>query len=292
MLSARSLTAASTAAHTRQETPTAARSVLACITSSQILPPALVRAGRSQAIAAIVAHAGVGLPMSVLSLVADAGLVLFAIDDLFDDSGLTFEEGSLRVAQYTEVARGEPCPEVAFDPVAQAIVELRRRLVVLAPDAIDVWADAMAQMLAGMGAELRGGPPATDLDDYLASARDSIGVEMIALTAFLATDADSTLAMLPALRRAERSFSTGVRLANDLRTCDRERVEGRENAVTLVGDEGRPLLRALCERSLADGRGALTRAGIERTPQGRFLERFATAIVSMYRTHDFEQAAA
>jgi hypothetical protein len=295
MRTARSVHPALSAAPSRFSSPVDARSVLTSIATSQILPPAFVRTGRSQAIAAIVAHAGAGLPMPVLSLIADAGLVLFAVDDLHDGSDLTVEEGSLRIAQYAAIARGEDCAEVAFDPIANAIADLRRRLA--ATDRvgrlIDLWADAVERMLAAMGDELRSGdgPAATNLQSYLESGRDSIGVEMIALTAWIAMDADATRWMLPALLRAERRFSTAVRLANDLRTCERERAEGRVNAVTIVGEEGRPLLRNLCDRALANGRITLTRAGLARTPQGQFLERFAAAIVTMYVTRDFDQAA-
>ena len=279
----------------RHSPPVDARIVLARLAASRILPPTLVREGRSEAIAAIVAHAGAGLSMRVLSLVADAGLVLFAIDDLLDDSGVTVEEGTLRIEQYTAVARGEHCPEVAFDPIARALSDLRRRVGATDPegDMVDAWADAMGRMLAAMGAELRvaRAPAATTLERYLETGRDSIGVEMIAFTAWVAMGAGATRAVLPALQRAERSFSTAVRLANDLRTCERERAEGRVNAVTLVGDRGRPRLRALCDQGLADGRGALAAAGLAGSAQGRFLERFAHAIVSMYVTRDFEQAA-
>jgi len=295
MLNAQSVQPASSASSARPNTPVDARRVLARISTSQILPATMVRAGRSQAIAAIVAHAGAGLSLRVLSLVADAGLVLFAIDDLLDDAGLDFEEGSLRIEQYAAVARGEHLPEVAFDPIARALGDLRRRLAATNPegDLLVAWADAMGRMLAAMGTELCGAPrhAATTLPRYLEHGRDSIGVEMIAFTAWIATHADSTRALLPGLREAERSFSTAVRLANDLRSCERERTEGRVNAVTLVGDEGRASLHALCDQALADGHDALVRAGLTATAQGRFLERFATAIVSMYVTRDFEQAA-
>lgn len=283
---------ADTASPARPSTET--RHIVRHIASSKILPPALVRADRSQAIAAIVRHAGVGLSMRVLGLVADAGLVLFAIDDLLDERALTLDDAALRIAQYTAVARGEDCPEVAFDPIARAITDLRRRLAMtdLRGDLLDAWADAMARMLAGMGAELPGAPaPAADLDAYLATARDSIGVEWVALTAWIATSASETRARLPALRRAERDLSTAVRLANDLRTEARERREGRVNAVTLVGDDGREALRDRCRRALDDGRETLRREGVEGTEQGRFLARFAGAIVAMYDTRDFAQAA-
>jgi hypothetical protein len=275
-------------------TPTQTRQVLAHIAASTILPSALVRPDRSQAIAAIVSHAGVGLPMRVLAMVADAGMVLFALDDLLDDGALTLDESTLRVAQYTAVARGEACPEVAFDPIARAITDLRRRLAMtdLRGDLLDAWADAMARMLAAMGAELPGAcDPAADLDAYLSTARDSIGVAWVTLTGWIATSASATRAVLPALRRAERDFSTAVRLANDLRSCERERREGRVNAVTLVGDDGRAHLRDLCDRALTDGREALRREGVEGTAQGRLLARFAGAIVAMYDTRDFAQAA-
>lgn len=285
---------ARTASPARPRPRTETRQVLAHIAASTILPSALVRQERSQAIAAIVSHAGVGLPMRVLAMVADAGMVLFAIDDLLDDGALTLEEATLRVAQYTAVARGEACPEVAFDPIARAITDLRRRLAMLdlRGDLLDAWADAMARMLAGMGAEIPGArDPATDLDAYLSTARDSIGVAWITLTGWIATSATATRAQLPALRRAEREFSTAVRLANDLRSCERERREGRCNAVTLVGDDGRAHLRERCDRALADGREALRREGVEGTAQGRLLARFAGAIVAMYDTRDFAQAA-
>jgi len=282
---------ADTADTARPSTQT--RHVRRHIAASTILPSALVRTDRSQAIAAIVSHAGAGLSMRVLGLVADAGLVLFAIDDLLDECALSPDDAALRIAQYTAVARGEGCPEVAFDPIARAITDLRRRLAMtdLRGDLLDAWSDAMARMLAGMGAELPGARDPADLDAYLTTARDSIGVEWVTLTAWIATSASATRAVLPALRRAERDFSTAVRLANDLRSCERERREGRVNAVTLVGDDGRAHLRDLCDRALTDGREALRREGVEGTAQGRLLERFAAAIVAMYDTRDFAQAA-
>jgi hypothetical protein len=119
----------------RPRPPTETRHVLAHIAASTILPSALVRQDRSQAIAAIVSHAGVGLPMRVLAMIADAGMVLFAIDDLLDDGALTLDEATLRVEQYTAVARGETCPEVAFDPIARArCEEPGARVIVLATD--------------------------------------------------------------------------------------------------------------------------------------------------------------
>jgi hypothetical protein len=278
----------------RPRPPTETRHVLAHIAASTILPSALVRQDRSQAIAAIVSHAGVGLPMRVLAMIADAGMVLFAIDDLLDDGALTLDEATLRVEQYTAVARGETCPEVAFDPIARAITDLRRRLAMtdLRGDLLDAWAETMARMLAGMGAELPGArDPAADLDAYLATARDSIGVAWVTLTGWIATSATATRAQLPALRRAGRNFSAAGRLANDLRSCERERREGRCNAVTLVGDDGRAQLRELCDRALADGHETLRREGVAGTAQGRLLERFAAAIVAMYDTRDFAQAA-
>lgn len=283
---------ARTASSARPSTET--RHVFRHVAASKILPSSLVRHDRSQAIAAIVSHAGVGLSMRVLALVADAGLVLFAIDDLLDDGALTLDDAALRIEQYTAVARGEFCPEVAFDPIALAITDLRRRLAMtdLRGDLLAAWADAMGRMLAGMGAELPGAcDPAADLEAYLATARDSIGVEWITLTAWIATSASATRVQLPALRRAERDLSTAVRLANDLRTEARERREGRVNAVTLVGDDGRADLRERCDRALADGRETLRREGVEGTDPGRFLERFAAAIVAMYDTRDFAQAA-
>lgn len=282
---------AGTATTARPSTET--RHVLRHVASSKILPVELVRGDRSQAIAAIVSHAGVGLSMRVLALVADAGLVLFAIDDLLDERALTLDDAALRIAQYSAVARGEDCPEVAFDPIARAITDLRRRLAMtdLRGDLLDAWADALARMLTGMGAELPGAPAPADLDAYLATARDSIGVEWIALTAWIATCASATRAQLPALRRAGLDLSTAVRLANDLRTEARERREGRANAVTVAGDEGREDLRARCDRALADGRETLRREGVEGTEQGRFLSRFTAAIVAMYDTRDFAQAA-
>ncbi|MFO0626961.1 MAG: terpene synthase family protein [Polyangiales bacterium] len=288
-------TAESSASSTRRSAPNESRRVLAHLMASTILPASLVRETRVEAIASVVSHAGAGLPMRVLALVADAGMVLFAIDDLLDEQTLTAEDAALRIEQYTAVARGELCPEVAFDPIARAITDVRRRLAFtdLRGDLLEVWADAMVRMLAGMRAELPGEAERAerDLEAYLDTARDSIGVTWIALTAWIATGAWATRAHLPALQAATRSFATAVRLANDLRTCDRERAEGRVNAVTLVGDDGLADLRDRCDRALADGRAALARAEVADTDQGRFVERFATAIVTMYDTRDFAQAA-
>ena len=64
------------------------------------------------------------------------------------------------------------------------------------------------------------------LAEYLESGRDSTGVAVVATAAWMMTAESLTADAWQGLREAERHFSLGVRVANDLRGHERERGEG------------------------------------------------------------------
>ena len=61
-----------------------------------------------------------------------------AIASLHSAEDLYPEERALRLAQYASCARGAPCPEVAFDPVAIALRTVAAS-VAAQPDARALW---------------------------------------------------------------------------------------------------------------------------------------------------------
>jgi|HubBroStandDraft_6_1064221.scaffolds.fasta_scaffold298332_1 hypothetical protein len=121
------------------------------------------------------------------ALLADAWVLLFALDALAGDADLCAAEIELRLAQLVGCASGRDVPEVAFDPVAILARSLSARLQGAAPAALfEVWAARLGKvasallwekvMLAGMP----GRPTAQERADTLAPALDAVAWALLA----------------------------------------------------------------------------------------------------------------
>lgn len=263
--------------------------------STSILPASLIRRDRSEAISRMIGTSGPWMNRAELELLADACLFVFAIDDVIDEGHLPLEDLEVRIAQYIKRGSGEPTPEVASDPLSICLGSItdRLRATPLATELWPLWTVRVREMLEAMLAERRrsnamqasGTKPAPD--SYLADGRHSIGVGLVTTAAALLISEPGLIEGAAALRVAEEHFSLAARLANDLRSHEREQLEGKLNLLTLLGDGCEEATRRRIEIELALGRRIIR----ERPPGTRrtayFLERFASFLVDLYAIQDF-----
>lgn len=282
----------------RSERPAILRknaAIMAYLGRSCALPAVLVRPARFTAISFILAGAGPSMSDEDLAVLADVVLFIFAVDDLVDESDLSIEDVSFRLGQYAACAAGEEPPEVAMDPIASLLrsISSRLRRGPLAASLWSQWTSRVRDMLAAMveerrlSAALAAGAEPPGLASYLEIARDTVGIAVVVMAAWLLLGEPAMADGWLDLHEAERHLSLAARLANDLRTHEREREEGAVNAVVIVGLAGVEGLRRRLATELAAGRSILARrrAGTDRS--ARFLERSVSSVVSLYEEHDF-----
>jgi hypothetical protein len=258
------------------------------------LPPELVRPARFPALALMIARSGPWLPAADLAVLADIVLFIFAADDLADEGDLPLEDLAHRLDQYAACLAGHDCPELRYDPIARLASSIAARLAAAPLGAAlwDAWSARASEFLASMitekllSAALASGR-SVDLETYLDAGRQTVGVAVVSTAAWMLIGEPAMASAFPELRTAERHLSCAARLANDLRSQEREREEGSANAVFVVGPGGDAFLRRMLAEELALGRSQLSRrpAGADRS--AAFLSQFVDFVISLYATHDF-----
>jgi hypothetical protein len=187
---------------------------------------------------------------SVEALISTARLSLwvFTLDDLFDEEGLPHAELIERAERYRALARSEiPC--LAGDNMATALCEVRDDLAsypLFGPLGVE-WANALCGTIDGMVHEYEWRLAYRDVadapallpsyDEYVATGRYSIGGPPHIWAAVITSDDPSTPAHLDQLGAMEKLASTCVRLANDLRSYQKEIDEGKINTLVILSRE-------------------------------------------------------
>jgi hypothetical protein len=211
---------------------------------------------------------------SVEALISTARLSLwvFTLDDLFDEERVPQGELMKRAERYRALAHGEiPCPN--GDSLATALCEIRDDLAKYAlfgPLGTE-WANSLCGTIDGMMREYhwrlayrKGADENATLPsyaEYVATGRYSIGGPPHIWAALITSDDASTPAHLDHLRGMEELASTGIRLANDLQSYQKEIQEGKINALVILSRELRA--RRVSEANAYVQAEARVRADIE-----------------------------
>lgn len=231
-------------------------------------------------------------------------LWIFTVDDCLDEGRFGPGDRDRRIRHYVRIAASaagrEPPPE---DPYAEALVDIQRRLAArplyaaLAGD----WARTCRAMLAGMlfecrtGEAVRGGRPWPTRRTYLEHGIQSIGVPMYLTGSWIICGGPETPGLLPVLRPMARAAGRAVRLANDLRTLERERTEGNANVLMMLEAAGWPADRAAAWARAAASASVrrLLRLAAEAgdAPAVRVARRVCQFSVDFYDEHDFHTVA-
>ncbi|MER7987813.1 DUF4334 domain-containing protein [Streptomyces noursei] len=210
---------------------------------------------------------------------------LMAIDNVLDAPERPGERGPLgpgtgseatgrdttdaRVRAWHEVLAGRDGGGTSTDPVTRALAEIVEAMEHDGrPELLAIWRKSMHQTLVGMDREREaartaaagGGMPR--LADYLTHGAWTIGVEQQVTALWALMDEPDLPRRLPVLRGALRQAAIAIRLLNDLRGHQRERHEGKTDALALGLGQRAAYQRAEtaiddCRRSLAP----LTAAG-------------------------------
>jgi len=211
---------------------------------------------------------------SVEALISTARLSLwvFTLDDLFDEERVPQSELMKRAERYRALAHGEiPCPN--GDSLATGLCEIRDDLAKYAlfgPLGTE-WANSLCGNIDGMMREYnwrlayrKGADENATLpsyDEYVATGRYSIGGPPHIWAALITSDDASTPHHLDHLRSMEELASTGIRLANDLQSYQKEIQEGKINALVILSRELRA--RRVSEANAYAQAEARVRADIE-----------------------------
>jgi len=278
---------------TNQDVARTAATMHTYLERSIALPAALMRHARLPSISLLLGTAGPGMAHEDLAVVGDFINFIFAVDDLVDEGDLDLGEIEERLACYAACAAGESRPQVALDPMALYLCSLAERLrrAPLGSVLWPLWTQRIHEMLGAMVAERRASEvfPSSgelpDLERYLATGRHSIGVAASVMIAWMLLGETGIDA---ALLAAEEALSRAVRIANDLRSDERERDEGKVNAVVIAGEHGKAGLRHRMSVELERGHALL--AGSRNTRSADFLGRFASFMVDLYSKHDFHSS--
>ncbi len=268
--------------------------ILAHLHTTSPLPPSLVRPARFPALALMIARSGPWLPPADLAVLADLVLFIFAVDDLADEGDLPIDELAHRFEQYAACLAGLECPELCFDPIARTASSIAARLAAapLGTALFAAWSTRASEFLSSMITEKQlssalASGQALDLETYLDAGRHTVGVAMVSTAAWILIGEPAMATGFRALRAAERHLSCAARLANDLRSQEREREEGSANAVFVVGPGGEPALRRMLAEELALGRTRLSLRPRGTDLSAAFLDGFVAFVISLYATHDF-----
>jgi hypothetical protein len=184
------------------------------------------------------------------ALLARYSLWTVLLDDRLDEPGA--DPAVLRALTEHLAAVARPDPDGAGDePLAQLLVELLGAFRRYGDTArlVEALGDAMR---AGVEQASRDPGVLPALDDYLAVASRDINYRSFAHALVLLVGGSRPPAALRAIDAALEPASRAVRLANDLRTVDRDLAADRLNVLSLRHPGGGPVRVATVVRQIAD----------------------------------------
>lgn len=270
----------------------------------------LVRQVRARPLSMLLAAAAPTCAVDELVSQTCAMLWVFATDDLFDDPGSSDAELAHLAESVYPAVRGERSGRSDEHALAAIVREVREDLARYPLfEALQIkWADVMSKTVDGMRLERafqverrRGSTALPRYADYLESGGYSIGAHANAWTVIATLGDASASAHLDSLHEIISASAVAIRLVNDLRSHDKEVLEGNVNAVVIFSDPlvrgGQSLVKAEREaraRVDADVDAALSRVdsllAAPRTDTGRPERVVATTAHlarAFYERHDF-----
>jgi hypothetical protein len=177
------------------------------------------------------------------ALLARYSLWMVQLDDRLDEPGA--DPAALRA--FTEALAAEARSGAGDGPLAEILAAFRRygdttHLVEALCDAMDAAVEQAARDPAVLPSP----------DEYLAVASRDINYRSFAHALVLLVGGTRPAAVLRAVDAALEPASRAVRLANDLRTVDRDLAAGRLNVLSLRHPNGGPVRVATVVRQIAD----------------------------------------
>jgi hypothetical protein len=205
----------------------------------------LIRKVRIAPLSLSVAAAAPFASPEALVSTARLNLWIFSLDDLFDEGNVT----QVELLNLADRYRATASTRIAFpdsDSRGMALVEVRDDLATYPLFELlgTEWADALSGTIDGMLSEYRwsleygrGHDPRAKLPsyaEYVSIGRYSVGGPPHIWAAVITADDASTPMHMDHLREMEKLASTCIRLANDLRSYEKEVAEGQINGLVIL----------------------------------------------------------
>lgn len=174
------------------------------------------------------------LPIDHLRTLAKLTLWIFTIDNIIDEERWSKAKITESLQLYEQIACGQRLTDWFEDPLGLILSDVMRDFQVQPqyPYLREIWADAFIRMLRGMLFESSSSVDTVEWDDYMHHAVFSIGVPTYIIATWMFQD--DTLHSDPSRWMTLIDLSaTCIRLANDLRTYEKECKEGNCNSVMI-----------------------------------------------------------
>lgn len=182
----------------------------------------------------------------LVAVLVSAWILMF--DGMVDEGRISPSELHARVAGYKAVIRGETVtPPRSDDDLFMALIDIRERMAIF-PAFTSLsrhWQWSFDQMVDAIVWQRHGGPALgwvtepTEItlpsyDALMKRALHSIGVPFYLATCFILHDEPTLEERLPVLIEIGEECARAIRLANDLRTWEREELEQTINTVVVL----------------------------------------------------------
>lgn len=230
-------------------------------------------------------------------------LWIFAIDDAFDEELVPFDDMLVRSDVYRRMVFGDDAEVDRSDPLAMVLHDVIRDLskYELFEGLRGYWGSSVMGTVEGMIKECRWrerykasmGTEVPTYEEYILNGRYSIGGPPHFMTSIISIGDESSVAVIPELHERGLMASACIRLANDLRTYEKELAEGNVNSVVLMqvlhgvdGAEARRMVKGNIESGLRECRvrnTVCTRSGVSE----RLILDTAEFACEFYGAHDF-----
>jgi hypothetical protein len=179
------------------------------------------------------------LPFEILQDMVKVTVWIFTIDTMIDEKLLPEKELRERLASYEDIVRGKSEAVDRKDPYGTVLLDIVKRLQSspLYPNLKALWEEVYTKMIQGMLFEASHGTEDVSLTEYLEQGQYSVGLPMYVVSSWILQSENILLKHLQDLVRMMRLSGICIRLANDLRTYEKERCEKNLNAVFLKEKE-------------------------------------------------------
>lgn len=160
---------------------------------------------------------------------------IFAIDDLIDEKMIPENELKEKLDFYKKVVLGEAHEVDPKDQCGSVLLDIVKQIQSrpLYADLKDLWEQSFLKMITGMLLEAHEAPLNIGLEKYLDHSAYSVGVPMYVISAWILTEEQSKLHHRDELEELMMLSSKSIRLANDLRTYEKEKKENNLNAIMI-----------------------------------------------------------
>lgn len=188
---------------------------------------------RFPATALTTATEGYFLPVSLLKKMVVIPVWIFTIDDVIDRKLLSDEELDECLLRYEWIiTRDQDASDVYGCVLKDLYDQLKERPLFSALRG--VWEEAYFRMIRGMLLEARPNDRLPSYDEYLKHGAFSIGVPLYVVSTWILASHEETMPNLDVLKEMMMLSAKSIRLANDMRTYEKEKKEGNLNALVIM----------------------------------------------------------